>query len=179
MVNIDSWVDTVDTILRVMEDRNRGTLVIKTLPTDNANVLNQLASGFQTSRLKVLTPDQPFQNLAYLCGADLALCIPSTFLAEAVALGVPSYTLMLGDVQNWYPVSPEHLELLNKIAPCLYSEVQLSEVVAKLIEGSLSGPQPDPAAFGSLFGQLDGGNLDRALNASRRVGFPLEFQRIG
>jgi hypothetical protein len=165
MVNIDFLVEAIGTILGVMEKHGRGTVILKTLPTDDPDALHQLGRDFDSARLRILTPDQPFQNIAYILGADLVLCIPSTFLAEATAAGVPACTLLFGDVIGWYAVSLEQVGHMTRIAPGLDSEAKLAAVIEDLLAGTLRLSPPDPAAAAALFGSLDGGNLDRIMAA--------------
>jgi hypothetical protein len=177
IADIDYLRDTAQAALEGLDNIGRGTLVVKTLTTDDPDHLSEIFGSLDRKRLRVLSPFHAFQNAHYFVGADLVLAVPTTLLAEAAAVGVPACTLNYGNMENWYPVSERHMDLLNRIAPLISSLQELRSIVERCGCNELAWAAPQQEAVQELFGCLQGGNLNEALRAMRGLGLDVENLR--
>jgi hypothetical protein len=114
----------------------------------------------------MLCPVQPFHNLQYMLGADLAVGIPTTFLAEAAVAGVPCATLVFDALQNWFPVYHRQIARFDAFAPVIRSPRALFDRIVDLPRSGewLAVPGAEAAsALRSMFGDPEGGNLSRIM----------------
>ncbi len=162
--------DTVRAVLEAITSRQSGTLVIKTLTTDDADIIQRICAGMEQAHLRILTPFHPLQNCHYLFGADLVIAAPTTLLAEAAAMRLPVFTLDYHHHENWYPVSAHHLALLEKIAPVLADLDAVSQKAREVCDGTLVRHIPDPNAMTELFGAADGQAMLRIWEELQAIG---------
>jgi hypothetical protein len=171
--DIDAYHLTLETVLRVLAETQRGTLVVKALTTDDPTTIGRIGGLHDGARLRLISPFHPFQNAHYLFGSDLVISAPTTLLAEAVTMGRPSATLDLSHHENWYPISSRQLADLGRIAPVVDDESALAKLIRELLDGRLVWRAPPPGAMERLFGAIDGRTVRRLVDHLRSLGIPV------